>query len=278
MKSFFLPLLTAAALLTATSGAQAQDKPVLNTTPPGSRPAPQPAPAPQPPQPATPQPEPATVPTPPSAPEAPVAPAPAPANVPAPTPDSPSGLNFPGRGRTKHTEGFGGPALTAKKYFIYTNFGLGFNSFDGLSQFNVSVAPALGYRVTDRLSVGPGISYSYGRMSLTDNVPANIAFPNGERAVSTSSLGFKAFAQFMVYKQFFLHGEYEVTNAELVNARYEVFKRNVRTPLLGAGYRTEFSSNAAADIVVLYNFNSGVGTSIYGQPEIRFNFLFNIGR
>ena len=277
MKSFLPSLLTLSALLLA-EAAHAQDKPALNTAPPGSRPAPQPAPAPAPttrptPQP-TPTPEPERAPTP--APDVIAAPDPAPANAPRPTSDNPSGLDFPGR--TKSTTGFGGPALTAKKMFIYTNFGLGFNSFNGVSQFNVSAAPALGYRVTDRFSIGPGISYSYGRLSLTDDVPANLVFPNGERVTSTSSIGFKAFAQFMVYKQFFLHGEYELTNAELVNARYEVFKRTVRTPLLGAGYRSEFSSNAAADIVVLYNFNSGIGNSIYGQPEIRFNFLFNIGR
>lgn len=281
MKSFFLPLLTATALLAAAGGAQAQDKPALNTTPPGSRPAPPAQPVPQP---ATPRPDPApaTVPTPTPVPEAPVQTAPA--NLPQPTSDSPSGLGFPGRGRTEHTEGYGGPALTAKKMFIYTNFGLGFSSDALFNHFNISAAPALGYRITERFAVGPGISYSYGYVSLTDNVSGT--FSSGKRNVSTSSLGLKGFAQFMVYKQFFLHGEYEVTNAQLI----EVFqtgpntldarqiKRTVSTPLLGAGYRTEFSSNAAADIVVLYNFNSSVGTSIYGQPELRFNFLFNIGR
>jgi hypothetical protein len=276
MKSFFLPLLTAAVLFSAASGAQAQDKPVLNTTPPGTRP--QPAPQPQQPQPTpapqpTPQAEPAPAPTP--APEAP-----APANQPQPTPDNPSGLNFPGR--TKSTSGFGGPALTAKKMFIYTNFGLGFNSSYGISQFNISVAPALGYRFSERFSAGPGISYAYNNISYDKSVYRPVT-ANGGYNISTNSIGLKIFAQFMVYKQFFLHGEYEVTKAEIPfedsNTPYiSKIKKTVGTPLLGAGYRTEFSSNAAADIVVLYNFNSGIANSVYGQPEIRFNFLFNIGR
>lgn len=273
MKSFLPSLLTLSALLLA-EAAHAQDKPALNTAPPGSRPAPQPAPAPAPttrptPQP-TPTPEPERAPTP--APDVIAAPDPAPANAPRPTSDNPSGLDFPGR--TKSTTGFGGPALTAKKMFIYTNFGLGFSSFDGVSQLGVSVAPALGYRITERFAAGPGISYAYNRYGAPDG----FVFPNGESSISTSSLGFKGFAQFMVYKQFFLHGEYEVTQAEALNQRLDKIKRTVTTPLLGAGYRNEFSSNAAADIVVLYNFNDGAYTGIYGQPVIRFNFLFNIGR
>ena len=271
MKSFLLPLLTAAALLTAAS-AHAQDKPVLNTAPPGTRPAPatpappatQPVPAATP-APETPAPAEATPPQPVPA------QAPAPANQPQPTPDNPSGLNFPGR--TTSTSSLGGPALTAKKMFIYTNFGLGYTSFNGLSQFNVSAAPALGYRFTERFAAGPGISYSYTNYSAPDGY----AFPNGQKSISASNLGFKVFAQFMVYKQFFLHGEYEVTNAELLSQDLVKIKKTVSTPLLGAGYRTEFSSNAAADIVVLYNFNDGIYSGIYGQPVIRFNFLFNIG-
>ena len=275
MKSLFLPLFTAVVLFAAT-GAQAQDKPALNTAPPGSRPAPAtvpatPQPAPQPeatPPTTTPQPE--AAPTP--APEAPAA-----APLPQPTQDNPSGLNFPGRARTEHTSGFGGPALTAKKMFVYTNFGLGFNSYSGLTLFNISAAPAIGYRVSDRFAIGPGISYAYSSYSLDKSSP--YVFGNGQKSLAANSVGIKAFAQFTVYKEFFLHAEYEVTKAELINEYdYTVIKRTVNTPLLGAGYRTEFSSNAAADIVVLYNFNDGAYSGLYGQPVIRFSFLFNIGR
>ena len=275
MKSHFLSLFTVAALLAAT-GAQAQDKPALNTAPPGSRPTPTPTPAPV--TPPTTAPQPTTTPQPEATPTpVPEAPAAAPtAPLPQPTTDNPSGLNFPGRARTEHTSGFGGPALTAKKMFVYTNFGLGFNSSFGLTQFNISAAPALGYRVTDRFAIGPGISYSYQNYSIDKSIGRT--FSNGERSLTATSLGLKAFAQFTVYKEFFIHGEYEVTKAEIVNDNFEVVKRTVTTPLLGAGYRTEFSSNAAADIVVLYNFNNGIYSGLYGQPVIRFSFLFNIGR
>ncbi len=277
MNRFFWPLFTAVALLAGTT-AQAQDKPALNTAPPGSQPRPTPPPQPQPtPAPTTPQsqPAPAPAPTPTVEPAPTQEPAAVPANTPRPTTDNPSGLDFPGR--TKSTSGFGGPALTAKKMFVYTGFGLGFNSYGGLTSFNISAAPALGYRFSERFAAGPGISYAY--QSYAINKSLNQTFPNGSRSVTTNSIGLKAFAQFMVYKQFFLHGEYEVTNAELIDERdFSTIKRTITTPLLGAGYRTEFSSNAAADIVVLYNFNDGIYSGFYGQPVIRFNFLFNIGR
>ncbi len=103
--------------------------------------------------------------------------------------------------------------------------------------------------------------------------------------IQYNNIGIKAFAQFIVYKQFFLHGEYEVTqlNAKATFAAGDVLKnkRIANTLLAGAGYRTNFSDRAAADIVVLYNFNDGINNqgyrnSPYGQPEFRFSFLFDL--
>ncbi|QKG52146.1 outer membrane protein [Hymenobacter sp. BRD67] len=153
--------------------------------------------------------------------------------------------------------------------------GLGYSSLYGFSNFNLSVSPALGYRVTDRLSIGPGISYAYNYYGQNNG--------NGtSNSVSTSSFGVKVFAQLMVIDHFFLHAEYESTKAEfLVVDQYNNYvgtvSRQVQTPLAGIGYRSQISSRAAADIVVLYNFQDNYN-SIYPNPVIRFNFLFNIGR
>jgi len=250
----FLMLISGAGLvgLAPTVSAQTTDttrtsKPQLNTAPPGSAPAPrQPAPVYQP------------------APTAPIAPDP---NVPASNqpfdPSRPSGMDLPQR------PGVAPPPPPLRKYFLYTNFGLGFSSLYGFSQFSASLAPAIGYRFTERFAAGPGISYAYNSYSL-----------RGTDGIKTNSLGVKGFAQFIAYKEFFLHAEYEVTQAEVLYQDQntgQLFKRklNVRTPLAGAGYRTRFSDRAAADIVVLYNFNDGF-EDIYGQPVIRFSFLFDL--
>ncbi|WP_426491934.1 hypothetical protein [Hymenobacter sp. 102] len=249
----FLMLMGGAGLvgLAPTVSAQTTDttrtgKPQLNTAPPGSAPTPRPQ-------------QPVYQPT-------PAAPAPEP-NVPASNmpydPNRPSGLDLPER------PGVAAPPPPLRKYFLYSNFGLGFSSIYGFSQFSASVAPAIGYRFTERFAAGPGISYAYNSYSL-----------RGAESIKTNSLGLKGFAQFIVYKEFFLHAEYEVTNAEVLyqdTNTGQLFKRklNVTTPLAGAGYRTRFSDRAAADIVVLYNFNDGIN-DIYGQPVIRFSFLFDL--
>ncbi len=270
MKNLGIALLLGAAALLAPSRGLAQSKPALNTAPPGSAPTPAPAPAalPGPPSapPAAPAPEPAA------------APAPEPAALPAPTNTSPSGLELPGREQARkaaqeHAEQF-------TKLFVYSGFGLGYNSFNGIGIFNASVSPALGYRLNDRIAIGPGLSYAYANYSIGGG------YPN----IVTNSIGYKVFAQVIVYQQFFLHGEYEITNAQFasdVNGnltfnkatnKFETFNQQVRSPLAGVGYRSQFSNKAAADIVLLYNFNDTYSNRLYTNPVIRFNFLFNIGR
>ncbi len=263
MKRLLFPSLLGAVALLAPGRSLAQDKPVLNTAP-----IVVPAPAPVTPAPA---PVPAT-------PTTPVMPTPAPttpanADLPAPDTYSPSGLELPEREQKRkaleqHAEQY-------TKMFVYSGIGLGYSSYYGLSNFNFSISPALGYRVSDRFSIGPGISYSYNYYGQDNGY-------GGSTSLSTSSFGVKGFAQLMVIDQFFVHAEYEVTRAELLafdQNNYYVGKvtRSVQTPLLGAGYRSQISNRAAADIVLLYNFQDNYN-SIYPNPVIRFNFLFNIGR
>ncbi|WP_139922087.1 hypothetical protein [Hymenobacter sp. DG01] len=221
-------------------------KPQLNTAPPGSAPARTPAPVYQP------------TPTPPTEPAQPGVPA---SNAPY-DPNRPSGLDLPQR------PGVAAPEPPMRRYFLYSNFGLGFSSLYGLNQFSASLAPAIGYRISKKFAVGPGISYAYNSLS-----------GRGFESIKTNSLGLKGFAQLMVFNQFFLHGEYEVTKAEVVfqdqYGQLRKGKLTVKTPLAGAGYRQQISDRAAADIVVLYNFNDGIN-DIYGQPVIRFSFLFDL--
>ncbi|MBF9238850.1 hypothetical protein I2I05_15715 [Hymenobacter sp. BT683] len=265
MKLPLLPLLLLAgvALLPAHS-ALAQEKPVLNTAPPGP-PATPPRPT---------EPTPATTPPPAAAPEPVAAPAAQ------PTPDSPSGLDFPNR---KATKAGGAEDKPPTKKFLYTNFGLGFASNDGLNQFNVSAAPAIGFRITDKFAVGPGISYAYSSFSLSNDAKkAGFTLNSqGDNSIKSSSIGLKAFAQYIVYKEFFVHAEYEVTNAELIdfdpsNGYYKL-KRTVTTPLAGVGYRSPMGQNAAFDIVALYNFDNTL-YALYPGIVLRFSFLYNFGK
>ncbi len=227
-----------AALLLAAAAARAQDKPVLNSAPPGLPPpaAPVPEVAPQPGTPARP-----------------------------PAPELPSNRDARQAGAT--SGGIG------KKLFLYTNLGLGYRGYDDYSQFSVSLAPAIGYRLTERVAVGPGISYAYNNYSFGNNGPS----------LNTSSVGVKVFGQVQVVDQFFAHAEYEVTRAELLEIDNRGFltggkvQRRAETPLAGVGYRNQLGERMAADVLFLYNFASPRST-IYTNPVVRFCFLFNLGR
>lgn len=260
MKRYLLPLLLVGAALLPAHRVQAQDKPVLNSAPPGPKPVP--------PQPAAPASAPIPVP------EQPTAPA-----SPEPTPNSPSGLQLPERELERKAARKYADQNT--RFFIYSGFGISYSSnlyYDG-GEFNVSVSPALGYRVNDRLSVGPGISYAY----------TNQTFGKGNPTLNLNNIGVKGFAQFRVIDQFLIHAEYEVTKAELpvvdannryliINNKFLTGSRTVTSPLAGVGYRSPLGDRAAADILVLYNFNDSFNNRIYSNPVIRFNFLFNLGR
>ena len=263
MKRHLLSLLLLAgiALLPAFQ-AQAQEKPVLNSAPPGPKPVP--------PRPVDPTPAPTTTP------EQPPAPVPArPEPVPQPTPNSPSGLELPGR-ETARREAKEKAELNSK-FFIYTGFGLGYTSYGGTSQFSGSLSPSLGVRLNDRLSVGPGLSYAYNSYGFSNGAGRQVA------SISTSSIGVKVFGQYRIVDQFLVHAEFENTRAQLLEIDSQgfitgrVLTRTIQTPLAGVGYRQQFSTRAAADILLLYNFQDNYN-SIYSNPVLRFNFLFNIGR
>ena len=261
MKRHLFPLLLLAgvALLPA-HRAQAQDKPVLNSAPPG--------PPPTPPRPVEPA----------RAPEQQPTTAPAPTTTPTtvePSPDSPSGLELPNR--EKERQAAQTKAELNSRFFIYTGFGLGYSSYAGYSQFSGSLSPSLGIRLNDRLSVGPGLSYAYNNYGFSNGSGAKVA------SISTSSVGIKVFGQYRVIDQFLVHAEFENTRAQLLEVDANgyltggVVTRTVQTPLAGLGYRQQFSTRAAADILLLYNFQDNYN-SIYSNPVIRFNFLFNIGK
>ncbi|TGE28703.1 hypothetical protein [Hymenobacter metallicola] len=257
-------LAPAARAQTDTTRTRPAQKPQLNTAPPGAAPA-------RPTQPA----------------ERPAVPVPAPPPLDAPLPkqtdpNSPSGLEFPAGSRASEQP------KPLRRYFLYSNFGLGYSSnpYSG-GQFSASISPAVGYRVTDKLAVGPGISYAYNNISF----PSDYQQFGLPRSLNLNSVGVKAFLQYIVYKEFFIHAEYEVTKAQSyyieelsanpLQLRAVTVNRSMRTPLAGVGYRNQLGDRFAADIVVLYNFNDGYDIqgyplSPYGQPVIRFSFLFDL--
>lgn len=136
------------------------------------------------------------------------------------------------------------------RFFYGGNFGLMFGTIT-----YVELSPLIGYRITDKLSVGPGVSYIY----LQDN----------RFDLSTNIYGGRLFARYNITDYLFGHGEYEVLNRE---SPYSLDGRvNVTSIFIGGGYRQRLGANSFLSIMGLWNLNDSE-YSIYRNPIIRMGF------
>lgn len=136
------------------------------------------------------------------------------------------------------------------RLFYGGNFGLMFGTVT-----YIELSPLIGYRITDRLSAGPGISYIYMQDNRYD--------------LSTSIYGGRLFARYNFTDYLFGHGEYEVLNLE---TPYSLNGRtNLTSIFVGGGYRQRLGSNSFLSIMGLWNINDSE-YSIYRNPIIRMGF------
>lgn len=137
----------------------------------------------------------------------------------------------------------------------FTGGGFGL-SFGNITVINLS--PQLGYRVTEKFSVGVGATYIY--------------YNNSYYRFSTNMYGGRVFARYLVWKGLFVHAEDEMLNLQA----YDQFNSRVwvNSAMLGAGYQQSLGGNSSIYIMGLFNFTQSK-YSPYSNPIIRFG--FNIG-
>lgn len=111
-----------------------------------------------------------------------------------------------------------------------------------------SIAPQLGYRVTNAWEVGVRTIY---------DLDCNFDRYNGNTTLH--HFGLAGYTSLQVYKGFFIHAEDEMMyriarfNHQTVDA-----EKWFNSIFVGAGYRSYYSSNTYAYIMVLYNLSWGV--------------------
>lgn len=169
------------------------------------------------------------------------------------------------------------------KLFVYGSllrFGLSSNYFNGV-EFSAGFAPALGYRITDRFSVAAGPVLVYHSANFGPDADV-LGLPT--TGYQFTDLGLRGLAQFTVYKNIFLHVEYESTRSggyvvnELVpNQQYEAYSRKFNTSalLLGGGYRQRLGDRFAVEGTFLYN--TDVNSNYYGILLQRLSLVYNLG-
>ena len=142
------------------------------------------------------------------------------------------------------------------KMFFGGNLGLQF----GTVTF-IDVSPLIGYRITDQLSAGIGVTYQY--YHYRDKV----------YDLETNVYGGRVFGRYFFTDYLFAHAEYEYLNLEA----FDFFPRrrvDVGSFLAGGGYFQRFSANSGIVVMILYNFTESAYTP-YQNPIIRIG--INIG-
>ena len=140
------------------------------------------------------------------------------------------------------------------------NFGAGFSSNESL----IALSPSVGYRFTERLTVGTGVIYQYYRLKIPG---FDFKFNN---------YGGRLFTSYQLTDFLVAHAEYESLNLEYVKispagAVDGTGRRTINSTLVGGGYRQMLGRNSVVDILLLYNLTETPYTP-YTNPIIRVNF------
>lgn len=158
------------------------------------------------------------------------------------------------------------PVPSAEEQTIKDKLYLGGNA--GLNFFGrtffVDVSPIVGFKITEKFSVGPGVVYQYV----------------SSRNLSYSNYGLKGFARFLFVPSLFAHVEHEILNVPVLGysptGKLAVERRlHVSSTFVGAGYRQHVSERFALDTIVLFNLQPNELTP-YSNPVLRIGFYFDL--
>lgn len=146
------------------------------------------------------------------------------------------------------------------RLFFGGNVGLSFGSLTF-----IQIAPLVGVRLTDKLGVGLGPSYSY----YSDRRDSRLKF-------TTETSGGRAFAQYRVHESIMLYSEYELLSMEVPDLLYtRLERRNINSLFVGGGYLAPIGQRSAVMISVLYNVLED-SFSPYDNPVFRTGFIMGM--
>lgn len=141
------------------------------------------------------------------------------------------------------------------KIYVGGNFGLQFGYYT-----YIDVSPLVGYRITDKFSAGPGITYRFLKIRGYE---------------SSSTYGGRFFARHIIGKQFFAHTEYENLNTQVLDifsGQGRLVRDWVPGFFIGGGIYQPIGERAAVVIYGLYNLLYDNIRSPYQSP-----WVFNVG-
>ncbi|AEL26360.1 hypothetical protein [Cyclobacterium marinum] len=130
----------------------------------------------------------------------------------------------------------------------------------------IDISPLAGAMITEKYSAGVGATYQYYN---------NKNYIDGMSHV----YGGRIFNRYNIFRQIFLHAEYESLNLEVpyLDSNNEVTYYREWVPALfgGAGYFVPFGVRGGMNIMALYNFSYDNKRSNYNEPYVfRVGFVF----
>jgi len=143
------------------------------------------------------------------------------------------------------------------------NFGLNF----GTDYSVVEVAPLAGYKLTEKLSVGLGITYIY----------YSVRNRYSNEKYQSSIYGGDIFARYFFLDNLFGHVETGALNLDVpaVYYPYALSRQWVPNFLVGGGYRSQIGEHASFVIMLLYDLIDDTN-SPYRNPILRVGFGIGI--
>ena len=163
------------------------------------------------------------------------------------------------------------PWLAKQRFYLGGTGGLSFGSVT-----YIEVAPLVGYKVTDRFSIGVNPKYTFIHFKPSYNGQFY------SQDYKTSIYGGSFFARYFILDNVFLSGEYEVNNFEALvtlpnYGGYELRRMSIGSLLVGGGYFQRFSdSGSGFSIQVLYDVLQNPYSPYYGIPVIRAGVVFGL--
>jgi len=130
----------------------------------------------------------------------------------------------------------------------------------------IDASPLVGAMITNKYSAGVGATYQYYN---------NKYYIDGASHV----YGARVFNRYNIFRQIFLHAEYEALNLEvpysLTNNEISFIREWVPGLFGGAGYFVPFGDRGGMNFMALYNFSYDNKRSNYNEPYVlRVGFVF----
>jgi hypothetical protein len=124
---------------------------------------------------------------------------------------------------------------------IVTGGGIGL-SFGTVQDF-FSLSPTIGYKLTERLIVGTGLTYRYTNYKYS------------KPSIKLHDYGVSPFMRFTVYKNVFIQAEYEHLNYEFPTSQTQSVRKNFNSFLAGGGFIQPIGNKFYFYLMALYNFS-----------------------